>query len=132
MGQAEGERAYIFRASLPFYAHFSSPSHHTNKQTTKLISTSRQRILKLSTTTTSYTQSSQSRTAQHLPNGCRRIMHQVLVPDDRSLHHDQGEPKGDKVEFIHAQPGPAVPKEFNVQQEGTKEERAAKTQELNK
>merc|ERR1712225_74409 len=23
--------------------------------------------------------------------------------------HDQGEPKGDKVEFIHAQPGPAVP-----------------------
>ena len=46
--------------------------------------------------------------------------------------HDQGEPKGDKVEFIHAHPGPAVPKEFNVQQEGTKEERAAKTQELNK
>merc|ERR1712000_606364 len=44
-------------------------SHHTNKQTTKLISTSRQRILKLSTTTTSYTQSSQSRTAQHLRNG---------------------------------------------------------------
>merc|ERR1712058_177944 len=42
------------------------------------------------------------------------------------------ETKGDKVEFIHAQPGPAVPKEFNVQQEGTKEERAAKTQELNK
>merc|ERR1711939_766116 len=33
---------------------------------------------------------------------------------------------------LHAQPGPAVPKEFNVQQEGTKEERAAKTQELNK
>merc|ERR1711974_381725 len=24
--------------------------------------------------------------------------------------HDQGEPKGDKVEFIHAQPGPAVPR----------------------
>ncbi|KAL5317341.1 hypothetical protein ACEPPN_014436 [Leptodophora sp. 'Broadleaf-Isolate-01'] len=48
--------------------------------------------------------------------------------------HDQGEVKGDKVEFIHhqAQPGPAVPKEFNVEQEGTKEERAAKTKELNK
>ncbi|PVH84897.1 hypothetical protein DL98DRAFT_511846 [Cadophora sp. DSE1049] len=48
--------------------------------------------------------------------------------------HDQGEPKGDKVEFIHhqAHPGPAIPMEFNVQQEGTKEERAAKTQELNK
>ncbi|KAL2069152.1 hypothetical protein VTL71DRAFT_15490 [Oculimacula yallundae] len=47
--------------------------------------------------------------------------------------HDQGEKKGDKVEFIHdANPGPAQPKEFNVQQEGTKEERAAKAKELNK
>ncbi|KAK4236327.1 hypothetical protein C8A03DRAFT_35771 [Achaetomium macrosporum] len=31
-----------------------------------------------------------------------------------------------------ANPGPAIPKEFNVQQEGTKEERRAKAQELNK
>lgn len=48
--------------------------------------------------------------------------------------HDQGEPKGDKVEFRHheAHPGPAVPKDFNAQQEGTKEERQARAQELNK
>ncbi len=31
-----------------------------------------------------------------------------------------------------ANPGPAMPKEFNVQQEGTKEERRAKAAELNK
>ena len=31
-----------------------------------------------------------------------------------------------------ANPGPAVPKEFNVQEEGTKEERRAKADELNK
>lgn len=31
-----------------------------------------------------------------------------------------------------ANPGPAIPKDFNVQQEGTKEERKAKAQELNK
>ncbi|KAJ4298538.1 hypothetical protein N0V88_003568 [Collariella sp. IMI 366227] len=31
-----------------------------------------------------------------------------------------------------ANPGPAIPKEFNVQEEGTKEERRAKAQELNK
>ncbi|TVY60766.1 hypothetical protein LSUE1_G008431 [Lachnellula suecica] len=48
--------------------------------------------------------------------------------------HGQGEPKGDKVEFIHhqAQPGPAVPKDFNAQEEGTKEERKAKAEALNK
>jgi hypothetical protein len=31
-----------------------------------------------------------------------------------------------------ANPGPAVPKEFNVQEEGTKEERRKKAEELNK
>lgn len=31
-----------------------------------------------------------------------------------------------------ANPGPAIPKEFHVQEEGTKEERRAKAQELNK
>lgn len=31
-----------------------------------------------------------------------------------------------------ANPGPAIPKEFNVQEEGTKEERKAKAQEMNK
>jgi len=48
--------------------------------------------------------------------------------------HDGGEPKGDKVEFRHheAHPGPAIPKDFDIQQEGTKEERQAKTKELNK
>jgi hypothetical protein len=48
--------------------------------------------------------------------------------------HDQGEPKGDKVEFRHheAHPGPAIPKDFSAQEEGTKEERKAKAEALNK
>lgn len=48
--------------------------------------------------------------------------------------HDQGEPKGDKVEFRYheAHPGPAVPDNFSAQQEGTKEDRQAKAKELNK
>ncbi|KAF4630935.1 hypothetical protein G7Y89_g7207 [Cudoniella acicularis] len=48
--------------------------------------------------------------------------------------HGQGEPKGDKVEFRYhqAQPGPAVPKDFNAPEEGTKEERKAKAETLNK
>jgi hypothetical protein len=48
--------------------------------------------------------------------------------------HQDGEPKGDKVEFRHheANPGPVLPKEINAQQEGTKEERRAKAQEMNK
>ncbi|KAH8601202.1 hypothetical protein B0O99DRAFT_501918 [Bisporella sp. PMI_857] len=47
--------------------------------------------------------------------------------------HDQGEPRGDKVEFRHfqANPGPAIT-QVDVPQEGTKEERRAKAQELNK
>ena len=56
--------------------------------------------------------------------------------DNASDHplHGQGPPKGDKVEFLHhqAQPGPAVPKHFHAQEEGTKEERQAKANELNK
>ena len=48
--------------------------------------------------------------------------------------HDQGEPKGDKVEIRHheANPGPVLPKEINAQQEGTKEERRAKAEAMNK
>jgi hypothetical protein len=49
--------------------------------------------------------------------------------------HDEGEPKGDKVEFRHheANPGPVISEELkNVPQEGTKEERLAKAKELNK
>lgn len=51
------------------------------------------------------------------------------------------QPEGDKglVDSIKskfqahsAQPGPAVPKDFNVAEEGTKEERKAKAEELNK
>jgi len=47
--------------------------------------------------------------------------------------HGHEEPKGDKVEFRHhqANPGPVI-KELNVEQEGTKEERRLKAQELNK
>ena len=42
--------------------------------------------------------------------------------------------KGDPVQFIHhqAHPGPAIPKDFNAKEEGTKAEREAKTKELNK
>ena len=52
---------------------------------------------------------------------------------DHPMHHE-GEPKGDKVEFRHhqANPGPVFPTEINAQQEGTKEERRAKAQEMNK
>jgi len=46
--------------------------------------------------------------------------------------HDQGEPKGDKVQFRqHDSKGPAVPNEMPGQ-EGTKEERRAKAEALNK
>lgn len=49
------------------------------------------------------------------------------------IHHG-GEPKGDKVEFRHhqANPGPVLHDDLSAQQEGTKEERRAKAQEMNK
>lgn len=48
--------------------------------------------------------------------------------------HQSEPPKGDKVEIRHhqANPGPVLPKEINAQQEGTKEERRAKTEAMNK
>ena len=48
--------------------------------------------------------------------------------------HDQGKTKGDKVEIRHheANPGPVLPNEINTQQEGTKEERRAKAEAMNK
>jgi len=48
--------------------------------------------------------------------------------------HDDGEPKGDKVQFRHheANPGPVISENINVQQEGTKEERRAKAEAMNK
>jgi len=51
---------------------------------------------------------------------------------DHPLHHQ--EPKGDKVEIRHhqANPGPVIPNEINAEQEGTKEERRAKAEALNK
>lgn len=38
-----------------------------------------------------------------------------------------------KAKFEHhiATPGPAIPKDFNIQEEGTKEERRAKAEALN-
>lgn len=49
--------------------------------------------------------------------------------------HGKEEVKGEQVKFIHgttnANPGPAVPKDFDAQQEGTKEERLAKAKEMN-
>ena len=48
--------------------------------------------------------------------------------------HKSEPPKGEKVQFRHheANPGPVLPDEINAQQEGTKEERRAKAQEMNK
>jgi hypothetical protein len=53
---------------------------------------------------------------------------------DHPLHGDGEAKKGDKVQFRHqeANPGPVVPKEINAQQQGTKEERRAKAEALNK
>lgn len=51
---------------------------------------------------------------------------------DHPLHKGE-EVKGEQVQFRHhqAHPGPAIPKDFNVQEEGSKEERLAKAKELN-
>lgn len=51
---------------------------------------------------------------------------------DHPLHKGE-EVKGEQVQFKHhkATPGPAVPKDFNAQEEGTKEERLNKAKEMN-
>lgn len=48
--------------------------------------------------------------------------------------HNESEKKGDPVEFKYHQatPGPAIPKDFQAQQEGTKEDRMKRAAELNK
>jgi hypothetical protein len=48
-------------------------------------------------------------------------------------HHTEDNTKGEQVQFRHheANPGPAVPKDFNVKEEGTKAERQARTAALN-
>ena len=48
--------------------------------------------------------------------------------------HNNPEPKGEQVKIQHhqANPGPAIPKDFQVQQEGTKEDRVKRAAELNK
>jgi hypothetical protein len=51
--------------------------------------------------------------------------------EDSSLHKAADSLKA-AFQAHSANPGPAVPKDFNVQEEGTKEERRAKAQELNK
>lgn len=52
---------------------------------------------------------------------------------DHPVHGDDNQ-QGDKVQFRYheAHPGPAIPKDFNVKEEGTREERRAKAEELNK
>lgn len=51
-------------------------------------------------------------------------------------HHktEEDNKQGDQVQFRHheANPGPAVSKDFSAQEEGTKEERRAKAEEMNK
>jgi hypothetical protein len=53
---------------------------------------------------------------------------------DHPIHDKGEEKKGDKVDirYHNANPGPAIPEGFNVQQEGTKEDRQKRDQELNK
>ncbi|KAG9236072.1 hypothetical protein BJ875DRAFT_245592 [Amylocarpus encephaloides] len=47
--------------------------------------------------------------------------------------HGKEDPKGEQVQFIHSNnKGPAIPKDFDAKEEGTKEERLAKAQALNK
>lgn len=50
------------------------------------------------------------------------------------LLHNEGGSKGDKVEIRHhqANPGPVLHEDLSAQQEGTKEERRARAQEMNK
>jgi hypothetical protein len=52
---------------------------------------------------------------------------------DHPRHNDNG-PKGDKVDIRHhqANPGPVIAQDMHVAQEGTKEERRKKTEEMNK
>lgn len=55
-----------------------------------------------------------------------------LQPDAPKEEHKFFETVRDKFQAHQAQPGPAIPKQFNAPEEGTKEERRAKAQELNK
>ena len=51
-------------------------------------------------------------------------------PDN--VHDDVVQAARETFKHHTANPGPAIPQEFNVAEEGTKEERRAKAQELNK
>ncbi|KAL1843924.1 hypothetical protein VTJ49DRAFT_6867 [Mycothermus thermophilus] len=58
---------------------------------------------------------------------------------DSFCHYNEGNPPSKAADSLRAalhahsaNPGPAIPKDFNVQQEGTKEERQAKAKEMNK
>ncbi|KAL2263146.1 hypothetical protein VTK26DRAFT_8044 [Humicola hyalothermophila] len=51
--------------------------------------------------------------------------------EDSSLHNVADSVKA-AFQAHSANPGPAIMKEFNVQEEGTKEERRAKAREMNK
>lgn len=77
-------------------------------------------------------------TDNHAPGaGVEHVMRDGSSKTDNNasthpLHGKHEDPKGDKVEFRYHDPkGPAV-SENMPGEEGTKEERAAKTQELNK
>jgi hypothetical protein len=49
-------------------------------------------------------------------------------------HHGDNAPQREKAQFVHhqANPGPVILDNFNIPQEGTKEERMAKTAAMNK
>jgi len=61
----------------------------------------------------------------------------TTLQGQKSQHHPsrKGEMRQDvssDFSVYHATPGPAIPKDFDVKQEGTKEERRAKAAEWNK
>lgn len=64
------------------------------------------------------------------------VLHCCYRPEPNNQYQGVVDSATDSVKatFEHhkANPGPAVPKDFSVAQEGTKEERLAKAKELNK
>ena len=78
-------------------------------------------------------------TQEHKEQPVRVLAHFICLPNEVltwDLQKGKLEQAKDAVQatFQHhaANPGPAIPKEFNVPQEGTKEERRAKAAEMNK
>ncbi|KAK4155129.1 hypothetical protein C8A00DRAFT_32022 [Chaetomidium leptoderma] len=58
---------------------------------------------------------------------------ELAKAQEKLMQHSLDNERAKAVAQAHsANPGPAIPKEFNIKEEGTKEERRAKKEELNK